>query len=155
MATLHHPAQLHNGVKSMARKKGLMTYQHDIFDRLEDTTVSEQLYNAHAVIGRLRDNAYQYFEEGSTQFEKWDKECIDLDNHLRKFSRPLKKGEEVPIVLLEKFIVQFEHAERRLRQVLNENPIPECYQNSATFETDSWLNTLLRFAVYATLLDLR
>ena len=47
-----------------------MKYRHDLFDRLEATTAIEELYNARAVIGRLRNDAYHYFEEGSAPFEK-------------------------------------------------------------------------------------
>ena len=61
----------------------------------------------------------------------------------------------MPIVLLEKFIIQFEHAERRLRQVLDENPVPESYQDSHTFQADFGLNALFRFAVNATLLEFK
>ncbi len=138
----------------MARKKGLMGYRHGIFDRLETTTATDELYNARAVIGRLRHDAYQYFEEGSAQFEKWNKECLDLDGLLRKFSLPLQHGGEDSVVLLECFIVQFEHAERRFRQVLDEDPVPQPYHESKSFPTDFWLNALFRFAVNATLLEI-
>ena len=74
----------------MARRKGIMKYKHDIFDRLEATTATDELYNARAVIGRLRDDAYQYFEKGSDQFEKWNEECLDLDCQLRSFLLPLQ-----------------------------------------------------------------
>ena len=131
-----------------------MGYRHDISDRLEATTATHELYNAHAVIGRLRNDAYQYFKEGSAQFEKWNKECLDLDCQLRKFSLPLQLGGEEPVVLLERFIVQFEHAERRFREVLNEDPVPEPYHESKSFPTDFWLNALFRFAVNATLLEI-
>ena len=137
----------------MARRKGLMGYRHDIFDRLEATTATDELYNAHAVIGRLQNDAYRYFEKGSAQFEKWNKECLDLDCQLRKFSLPLQLGGEEPVVLLGRFIVQFEHAERRFREVLNEDPVPEPYHESKSFPTDFWLNALFRFAVNATLLE--
>ena len=135
----------------MAKKQSVMDYRHDIFDRLEDTTVSNQLYNAHAVIGRLKQDSYQHFNTGSGQFQKWNEECADLDEKLRKFSLPLKLGGEDPIVLLEKFISQFEHSERRFRQVLDEDPVPQPYHKSKSFLTDFWLDALLRFAVSATL----
>ncbi len=138
----------------MPGRKGLMGYRHDISDRLEATTATHELYNAHAVIGRLRNDAYQYFKEGSAQFEKWNKECLDLDCQLRKFPLPLQLGGEEPVVLLERFIVQFEHAERRFREVLNEDPVPEPYHESKSFPTDFWLNALFRFAVNATLLEI-
>lgn len=138
----------------MARRKGVMKYRHDIFDRLEATTATHELCNAHAVIGRLQDDAYQYFKEGSDQFEKWNNECLDLDSRLRKFTLPLQYGGEEPVVLLEKFIVQFEHVERRFRQLLNEDPVPQPYHESKSFPTDFWLNALFRFAVNATLLEI-
>ena len=137
----------------MARRKGIMKYKHDIFDRLEATTATDELYNARAVIGRLRDDAYQYFEKGSDQFEKWNEECLDLDCQLRSLLLPLQHGGEDPIVLLERFIVQFEHAERRFRQVLDEDPVPQPYHESKSFPTDFWLNAFFRFAVNATLLE--
>ena len=56
-------------------------------------------------------------------------------------------------MLLERFIVQFEHAERRFRQVLDEDPVPQPYHESKSFPTDFWLNALFRFAVNATLLE--
>ena len=130
-----------------------MSYRHDIFDRLEATTATDELANARAVIGRLRNDAYQYFEEGSAQFEKWNKECLGLDCQLRKFSLSLQHGGEEPVVLLKSFIVQFEHAERRFREVLNEDPVPEPYHESKSCPTDSWLNALFRFAVNATMLE--
>ena len=137
----------------MAKKKGLMKHKHDIFDRIKGTTSDAQIYDAHAVIGRLRDDGYKYFEKGSASFEKWEKECLTLNDIVRKFSHPEQKDPEKRIVLLEESIDQFEHAERRFRQVLAENPTPESYQESANFATDFWLGALFRFFVYAILLE--
>lgn len=139
----------------MARKKGLMSHKHDIFDRLELTTSVDQTYNAIAVICRLKDDAYQYFNEDSKSLKKWNEECNRLRQLFDKFSCSIREDKKKIVDLLEEFIEEFEHVERRLRQLLDHKGISESDRRDISNATTSWLDALLRFSVYALLLEYR
>lgn len=137
----------------MAKKRGKIDHRHDLFDRRRRTTSSEQRYNTIAVLQRLQDDSYRYFDVDSKPFKKWNKECINLYKLLTKTSHLLLKDEiEIP-ELLEQFIDEFEHVERRLRQLLDHNSISDAHRQVYKNHTDSWLNAIFRFTVYATLLE--
>ena len=51
----------------MAKQNRVMKSKLDIYDRLNSTTSVIQLRNARGVVERLRDDRWQYFDEGSTR----------------------------------------------------------------------------------------
>ncbi len=139
----------------MAKKKSIMDYRHDIFDRYKSSTSIDQTYNASAAIGRLHDDCYQYFKEGSAPFRKWHTECNNLFNLLNKAPNLVHAKKNDAIDVLEEFINEFEHVERRLRQLLHHKSVPETDRQRLKNATDFWLNSAFRFAVYALLLEKR
>jgi len=138
---------------SMAKKKGKMGHRHDLFDRRNLTDSNDQSYNVVAVLSRLQADSYQYFKVDSKPHKKWNKECVNLYKVITNTRHLLLKGEIDMAGLLEEFIDQFEHVERRMRQLLDHNSISEAHRQVYKNRTDSWLNAIFRFTVYATLLE--
>lgn len=89
----------------------------------------------------------------SKPHKKWNKECVNLYKVITNTRHLLLKGEVDMAGLLEEFIDQFEHVERRMRQLLDHNSISEAHRQVYKNHTDSWLNAIFRFTVYATLLE--
>ena len=136
-------------------KKSVMDYRHDIFDRYKSSTSIDQTYNAIAAIGRVQNDCYRYFKKGSAPFRKWNTECNNLFNLLNKIPVLVRTEKKDAIDVLEEFISEFEHVERRLRQLLDHKSVPETARQGFKNDTDLWLNSAFRFAVYALLLEKR
>ena len=137
----------------MARKKGRMAFSHDNFDRYKSSTSREQNYKAVTEIAWLQHDSHQYFKQDSGALKKWQKECIELYSLVNEFSFSMHVKEKSIADLLEGFIHEFEHVERRLRELLNHKSIPKLARQSYKDATDLRLNSCFRFAVYALLLD--
>ena len=138
----------------MARKKSKMKDRHDIFDRYKYSTSKEQAYNANEMLCLLQHDSYRYFEKDSKPFKRWHKACIALWWLIADapYSTHVKKKKTVD--LINQFIDQFEHEERRLRQLLRKSKPKDERQNFKN-ATDFRLNSIFRFVIYALLLENR
>jgi len=137
----------------MTRKKGRMAFSHDNFDRYKSSTSREQIYKATEEIAWLQHASHHYFRKDSGAFKKWQRECIKLYTLVSEFSFSMHVKKSSFADLLEEFIHEFEHVERRLRELLHHRSIPERVRQSYKDATDLRLNSCFRFAVYALLLD--
>lgn len=139
----------------MARKKNNMKDRHDIFDRYKDSTSMEQSYNTIETIAQLQHDSWQYFKKDSKPFKRWHKACIALWRLINDASYSTHVKKKKTSDLLEQFICEFEHVERRFRQLLDKKSIPEAERQNFKNITDSRLNSIFRFAIYALLLESR
>ena len=57
--------------------------------------------------------------------------------------------------ILEGFIDSFEHTERRFRQILDIDSIPDAEREQIVELTWNWFSVILRFSVYALVLEYR
>lgn len=137
----------------MAKRTGVMKSKLDIYDRLNSSTSVIQLRNARGVVERLRDDRWQYFEEGSNAFNRWRQGCDELYQFINLIPASLHiAGREMDAVL-EKFIEAFEHHERRFREMLEANSIPDSSREQIVTTVSFWFDALFRFSVYAILLE--
>ena len=139
----------------MARKKSNMKDRHDIFDRYKYSTSMKQGYNAREMMAQLQHDSYRYFKKDSKPFKRWHKACIALWWLINDASYSTHVKKKKTVDLLGKFIGEFEHVERRFRQMLDDKSIPESKRQNFKNATDFRLNSIFRFAIYALLLENR
>lgn len=137
----------------MAKQKESIKSKLDLYDRLNSTTSVEQIRNARAVVERLRNDRWRYFEEGSKPFARWKEGCDELYQLINRFPASLHIDCNDMDVVLEKFIEAFEHHERRFRQILQTKSIPDSSREKITTDVSFWFDALFRFSVYGILLE--
>ena len=137
----------------MAKQNGVMKSKLDIYDRLNSTTSVIQLRNARGVVERLRDDRWQYFEEGCNAFNRWKEGCDELYKFINMIPASLHIDGRDMDVVLEKFIEAFEHHERRFRDMLEAKIIPDSSREQIATTVSFWFDALFRFSVYAILLE--
>ncbi|MDE0078896.1 MAG: hypothetical protein OXO50_15355 [Caldilineaceae bacterium] len=126
-----------------------------LFKQLKSSTAEEQIENARVAIELLKDEASRHFGEGSSPFSRWQRGCDELWVSVNGFLAKSRVFQVGAFAILEEFIESFEHTERRFRQILNIDSIPDADREQIIEQTWNWFSVILRFAVYALVLEYR
>lgn len=137
----------------MAKKNSIMASSHDGFNRYKSSKAREQAYQVEETLAHLQSCCHRHFEKDTDPSNKWQKECIGLYKLFVKIPWSVHVKKEDNICMLEEFIDEFEHAERRLRQLIRS--VPETGQQDLKNKTNRLLNSIFRFAVYSVLQEAR
>ncbi len=126
-----------------------------LFKQLRFSTAEEQIDNATAAIELLKDEASRHFDEGSQPFRRWHRGCDELWMSVDGFLAKSRVFRVDAFAILEGFIDSFEHTERRFRQILDIDSIPDAEREQIVELTWNWFSVILRFSVYALVLEYR
>ena len=126
-----------------------------LFKQLRASTAEEQIDNATVAIELLKDEASRHFGEGSSPFSRWQRGCDELWMSVDGFLAKSRVFQVDVFAILEEFIDSFEHNERRFRQILDIDSIPDGDREQIIEQTWNWFSVILRFAVYALVLEYR
>ncbi len=131
------------------------TSSFSLFKKLKSSTAEEQIENAIAAIDLLGDEADQHFEEGSEPFARWQRGCDELSMSVNEFLAKSRVFRVEAIDIVEEFIDNFEHTERRFHQILYVDSISDADREQIIEQTWNWFSIILRFAIYALVLEYR
>ena len=120
---------------------------------LKSATSSDEIYNAIAVIQRIRDDGLVYFKEDEVAGSRWARGCNDLISLISKFSYRLRVEKIDFAELLWEFTNEFDHAEKRLHQTLYCDTIPKEQRAQIIGEIWDFFSLALRFSVRGALLE--
>ena len=126
-----------------------------LFKKLKSSTAEEQIGNATVAIDLLGDEADRHFEEGSEPFRRWQRGCDELWESVDGFLAKSRVFDVDTFDILEEFIDSFEHTERRFHQILYIDSISDADREPIIEQTWSWFSVILRFAIYALVLEYR
>ena len=125
----------------------------DVLKPLKSTTSADEIYNAIAVMQRIRNDGLTYFKENEVAGSRWARGCNDLISLINKFSYRLQV-EKIDIAeVLWDFTEEFDHTEKRLHQLLYCDAITEDQRTQIIGNVWDLLSVALRFSVRGALLE--
>ncbi len=105
----------------------------------------DHLHDSYAAASRLNDEARGFWEPGSSESDRWERACHDLEEYLNQVLSRKKGGDKLEDVLAD-FIHVFCHSEYRIVELLSsperEADIPPSLE---------WLHVLFRAGIYGTI----
>ncbi|MCY3487576.1 MAG: hypothetical protein OXH34_03975 [Bacteroidetes bacterium] len=104
--------------------------------------------NAVSVIGRIKDDGYEYFDMGSAPLKRWQKYCQDLQDFISR-ELPVRNhnGQDLVTVLRE-FFQEFEHSSYGLDEMIHKVALDRG-DEGVIVDLWDWLSLAHRNSVYA------
>lgn len=139
----------------MAKYKKRMLTSFDLFKPIRKGSCTEFVNNALGSIERLKDEGRKYFDEDSSNWKKWEKECTNLWELINCLHSKIEVDKVDSLSSITEFADKFDHAEMRLHQVLYSGEIHEGDRAKVIDSIYRWCSIVYRFSVNAIILAYR
>ena len=120
----------------------------DLVDRFEAKPSSTHVYQALGVIGRLRDEGANFWDEGANQLSRWRDSCTTLWRFLNTLGERRGIENQDLATVLREFIQEFEHSTFRMHQMLY-GTLDDPDNDPALNQMLNWFDLVYKLSTYA------